>query len=133
MVFLFVIPLISSANYIDPLSIQGVTIENKLKAIFWDAPIMIEIARCESHLRQFDSKGNVLKGIVNPKDKGVFQISETYWLDVSNQLDYNIYAVNGNIQMARYIYDTQGTKPWNASKGCWSLSTLQKTKKIKES
>lgn len=77
------------------------------------------IATCESQMREFDKDGNVLRGMVNPHDIGLFQISETYWLDVSNKLGYDIYTVTGNIEMAIYIQKNYGTEPWKASESCW--------------
>jgi hypothetical protein len=99
------------------------TVEENIRAVFWNAPVMVEIARCESGFRQFDSKGSVLKGRVNSKDKGAYQINEKYHLDTANQLGYNIYITSGNIRMAKYIYEHQGTKPWEASKSCWSKAS----------
>ena len=80
---------------------------------------MIEIARCESGLRQFDENGEVLRGKINPKDVGIFQINEYYHLEASRALGYDIYTREGNIGYAIYLYNLQGTQPWNWSRGCW--------------
>jgi hypothetical protein len=95
------------------------TLKMAVQAQFADEPIMIAIAACESSYRQFQGNGEVLHGHVNPDDTGLFQISRTYWLDTANQLGYDIDTVAGNIAMARYIYEKQGTTPWDASKSCW--------------
>ena len=81
--------------------------------------VMVEIARCESRFRQFNADGSVLRGTVNPKDVGLFQINERYWLKKSKELDYDIYAERGNIEMALWLYKKNGTRDWSASKPCW--------------
>lgn len=95
------------------------TIKALLQKQFPDAPIMVEIARCESRFRQLDAHGNVLRGEQNPLDVGVFQINEKYHLADSKKMGLDIHTLKGNIEYARYLYDNQGTKPWNWSKPCW--------------
>jgi hypothetical protein len=80
---------------------------------------LIDVARCESQYRQFDENGNVLRGKVNSKDVGAFQINEKYHLETSQKLGIDIYTLEGNIAYARYLYETQGSKPWSASSPCW--------------
>lgn len=83
---------------------------------------MVEIARCESHFTQFNTDGSVFRGKVNRKDIGYFQINE-YWNGaMAKKLGYDIYTEEGNIGFALYLYHTQGTAPWNASKPCWGGS-----------
>lgn len=94
-------------------------IEDKVRKVFADAPIMVEVARCESRLKQYNSDGDVLRGHVNSKDVGVFQINEYYHLESSRQLGHDIYAIDGNIAYAKHLYDRNGTKDWKASKPCW--------------
>lgn len=92
---------------------------------------MIDIAGCESHFMQFNPDGSVLRGKVNPKDVGYYQINE-YWNGAdAKKLGYNIYSEAGNIGYALYLYHTQGTKPWNASKSCWgALSPPSQSAKL---
>jgi len=82
--------------------------------------IMKEIALCESGNRQFGKDGKVLRGIVNPKDTGRYQINEYWHLADSKKMGIDIYTSEGNEEYALYLYKTQGTRPWNASKPCWS-------------
>ena len=82
--------------------------------------IMEKIAYCESRNRQFNSKGKVLRGIVNPKDVGKFQINEYWHLATSVKMQIDIYTLEGNTKYAMYLFNKEGTKPWNASKPCWS-------------
>lgn len=82
-------------------------------------PIMQKIAWCESGHRQFDENGEVLRGRQNPQDVGLFQINEYYHLEDSKKLGYDIYTIEGNIAYALYLYQQQGTTPWNWSRECW--------------
>lgn len=81
-----------------------------------DGDVMLEVARCESGLLQYEN-GKVLKGKTTP-DFGLFQINEI-WLLKAEAMGIDIYDLEGNIKMARYIYDTQGLSAWSASAFCW--------------
>ena len=96
------------------------TIEEQIIEAFPDAPVMLRIAYCESRFRQFNPDGSVFRGELNPKDTGLFQINERYHLAEAQKLGLDIYTTSGNIAYARILYDSQGTVPWNWSKGCWS-------------
>ncbi|HMO78578.1 MAG TPA: hypothetical protein PKA96_00100 [Candidatus Paceibacterota bacterium] len=87
---------------------------------FSDIPIMIEIARCESGFRHQNSNGEVLRGYINSADVGVMQINEKYHSETAKRLGYNIYSLDGNMEYARYLYETQGTRPWIHSSKCWN-------------
>lgn len=87
--------------------------------VFGRDHVMYHIARCESGIKQFDTNGEVLRGVVNSKDVGIFQINERYHLATAESLEINIYKVEGNINFARILYEEQGTVPWNWSKKCW--------------
>lgn len=78
------------------------------------------IATCESSLSQFDQDGNVLRGVVNSKDTGVFQINEYYHLEDSKKLGFDIYTLEGNIAYAMYLLKVDGSRHWEYSKDCWS-------------
>ncbi len=94
-------------------------IESKVKLHFSDAPIMHKIAYCESRNRQFNPDGSVIRGVVNSRDVGIFQINEKYHLSDSQKMGLNIHTVEGNLEYAKYLYEKQGTRPWNSSKPCW--------------
>lgn len=94
-------------------------VKDAVVAVFGAQSPMVRIAGCESKFRQFDTNGQVLRGIQNPKDRGIFQVNEKYHLAASRALGYNIYTLQGNIAYAKYIYDHQGTQPWDWSKSCW--------------
>ena len=80
---------------------------------------MAEIAKCESTFRQYDSKGEVIKGIVNKSDVGVMQINKYYHLKQAEKLGYDLHTIEGNMAYAKALYEREGTKPWNASSKCW--------------
>lgn len=84
---------------------------------------MVYIASCESRYRQFNADGSVLLGEQNPLDTGIFQINKKYHLEAAIAMGYDINTVEGNIMYAKYLYDTQGTKPW-----LWSREQVYGTK-----
>jgi len=101
------------------------TLEEKFGVVFGkDAPVMLKIASCESQMRMYDIDGSVLRGVAVPQDRGLLQINENYWLKKSKELGYNIYDIDGHLDMAKYILDTQGVNAWLPSKSCWSKATL---------
>lgn len=97
----------------------GQSVKEQVQCAFPETPIMLEIARCESQFRQFKD-GNVLRGELNADDVGVFQINEHYHLEASKKMGLDIHTTKGNIDYAKYLYQHQGTTPWNWSKNCWN-------------
>jgi len=87
---------------------------------FADTPILATIAGCESHNRQYDSNGNVLRGEKNHFDVGVMQINELYHDDDAAALGYNIHTIDGNVAFAKHLYEKYGAKPWISSSACWA-------------
>jgi hypothetical protein len=94
-------------------------IKKVVKNYFADAPVLAEIARCESTYRHFDSNGEVLRGQANSRDVGVMQINERYHSARARALGIDIYSLEGNMKYARLLYKEQGSAPWKASAGCW--------------
>lgn len=89
---------------------------------FGQDSVMVDVARCESHYNQYnivDKTIKVLRGKSNPDDIGIFEINVEYHGTTARDNGYDIYTPLGNIQFARYLYDTYGTSPWNWSKKCW--------------
>lgn len=77
---------------------------------------MIAIAERESQFNQFEADGTTpLRGRVNPRDVGVMQINEDYWLPQAKALGFNIYAMEGNLNMAHWIRQHFGADEWNTS------------------
>jgi hypothetical protein len=89
---------------------------------FKDEPILIDIARCESHFMQFNKDGSMHRGRVNDQDVGVMQINEYFHLETSIKKGYDIYTIEGNLAYARDLYEREGTQPWSSSKPCWGSS-----------
>lgn len=85
-----------------------------------DFRILKKIAQAESHFEQYDENGSVLRGFINHKDVGIFQINEHYHLAASRELGINIYEPDGNIDYAVYLYKRDGSVHWNWSKQNWS-------------
>ena len=99
------------------------TTEDIVRDQFADLPIMVEIAKCESHFTQFDKDGSIHRGVINNADVGAFQINEYYHLKESKNLKLDIYTVEGNLAYARHLFKKEGTEPWSASSPCWSKYT----------
>ncbi len=106
------------------LSSDRQVLEKYLRKNFADTPILVEIAKCESELRQFDSNGNLLRGRVDSDDVGVMQINERYHLDTAKKMGLNVHTVEGNVAYAKYLYAKSGSDPWNASKPCWGKTVV---------
>lgn len=85
-----------------------------------DGKLAQAIAFCESTNRQYGSDGQVLRGIVNSKDVGLFQINEHYHLKKSVEMGYDIYTLEGNIDYAMELLKSDGSRHWSASMPCWS-------------
>lgn len=80
---------------------------------------MIDVARCESGLKQFNDNGSVLADHVYGTHVGLFQIWNRYDADAKKR-GMDIYTAKGNIAYALYLYSKNGTRDWNESKTCWS-------------
>lgn len=99
---------------------DSINVKKYVRDYFADIPLLARIAECESHNRQYDKSGAVIRGEVNTMDVGVMQINELYHLDTSKKLGYDIYTIEGNVAYARYLYEKQGAKPWISSSACWA-------------
>jgi hypothetical protein len=103
---------------IAPVMPVSQTVEGYVREYFADIPEMIAVAECESRFRQFDKDGKVIK---NPGSTaiGVMQIMASLHTEPAQKLGLDITTVEGNLGYARYLYEKQGIRPWNASKKCW--------------
>ncbi len=97
-----------------------VTLEQYVQDYFKETPILAKIAKCESRYNQFNSKGSVLRGEIVPEDVGLMQINEFFHKEKATELGYDLETVDGNLAYGKYLYDKEGTKPWNASRKCWN-------------
>lgn len=104
---------------------QAQSVQEYVKTYFADEPVMYAIAGCESHYRQYDSNGSVLRN-AHSSAVGIFQIMDSVHADVAANLGIDIYTMQGNAAYAKFLYDNEGTAPWLASKGCWGKSQAAK-------
>ncbi|MEK7530642.1 MAG: hypothetical protein AAB573_02145 [Patescibacteria group bacterium] len=102
------------------ISTNPETLGAYVRVYFADAPEMAEIAWCESRMRHLAKDGSVFRGRVDSDDIGVMQINTRYHQETADELDIDIYSLQGNLAYARYLYEKEGTKPWNSSKPCWA-------------
>lgn len=102
------------------ITVENKTTEEVVREYFLDTPVMADIAFCESRFKHFDQYGNVLRGRVNSLDVGVMQINEKYHAGTASRLGINLYTLEGNLEYAKYLYETKGTSPWVHSSGCWN-------------
>lgn len=106
---------------LDTLDLQSTTtIKMLVQETFGSTSVMVKVASCESRYKQFNKDGSVHRGVQNKQDVGVMQINEYWHLKASKKLGYDIHTVKGNILYGKYLYDREGTKPWNWSKPMWS-------------
>ena len=104
---------------------QAQTVKEYVESYYADEPVLADIAACESHMRQFDKDGNVLKN-PNSSAVGIMQIMSSIHSAKADKLGIDITTIQGNLAYARYLYEEQGTTPWNASKSCWGQSKTSK-------
>lgn len=101
------------------------SVEAKVRVYFKDTPILVEVARCESQFIHINpNTGLVNRGIVNPKDVGVMQINEYYHNAEATRMGLNLSDFDDNLAYAKYLYEHEGTRPWNASRACWQKNNL---------
>lgn len=91
---------------------------NKIKEVFGkDADIAIKVATCESSLRQFDDKGQVVKSKTG--DSGLFQINQVHKKQL-DEMKLDPDKLEDNIKYAKHLFDRNGLRDWSMSKHCWS-------------
>lgn len=94
-------------------------LEDQVREYFKDYPVLAEIAKCESTFRHFKANGDVVRGKVNKSDVGVMQINEYYHDEKAVELGFDLHTLEGNVAYAKYLYEKEGTRPWNSSSKCW--------------
>jgi hypothetical protein len=101
-----------------------VTLSEYVTRYFKDTPILAKIAQCESEMRQYDEKGNLLRGRVNDADVGIMQINTYYHGRKAHELGYDLRTVDGNLGFAQWLYDKYGDDPWVHSSKCWKSAKV---------
>lgn len=92
-----------------------------------DAPYGVAISSCEGGLMQFEKDGRILRGRVNPRDIGIFQINSDHHEDTYLKLNIDVFTPRGNIEYAKFIFDQNGTQPWYLSEFCWKKKLVRET------
>ena len=88
-------------------------IEQKIRDAFPEQPnTMLAIAKCESHMNPL--------AISPTHDYGIFQLNKSAHGATLTALNLDPLDVDDNIQFARMLYEKNGTRDWNMSKGCWN-------------
>ncbi len=93
-------------------------IQEQAKEVAVPLETILEIARCESGIRQFDQYGKVIQSHTN--DFGVFQINAFYHQETARKMGLDIMKTEDNIKYAAHLMKLNGTRDWNASKHCWN-------------
>jgi hypothetical protein len=86
-------------------------------------PVLHRIAHCESRGQHWTKNGTVLHGKQNPHDIGLFQINTVVWGKKAQELGYDIRTPEGNVHMARYLFENYGSVPWRRSAACWNRTS----------
>ena len=98
-------------------------VEEAVRAYFPHVPVMAEIARCESRLRQFYGPDLPLAGGAGGNMIGVFQINAPVHAQYARGLGFDVYTLEGNLSYAKYLYENEGTRPWRSSQKCWGKAS----------
>ncbi len=69
--------------------------------------------------KEYDEDGSVLHGHQNSGDIGMAQINAPLWEAKAINLGFDIYTAEGNLGMAKWIFDHYGSQPWFWSEHCW--------------
>ena len=118
---------ISTSTLKTPKTVRSENSVGSMEVYDWDTaqivqlpPILQKIAECESSGRHTDENGEVIKGVINSFDTGLFQINELYHGEAAKEMGLDIFTLAGNVKYALHLFETQGTQPWSASAKCWN-------------
>lgn len=75
----------------------------EIEEVFGRGHIMLQIADCESNLRQFKADGSVLMGGGGGNYIGVFQIGKQ-WVSRAKDMGMDVYTLEGNVAFAKWLY-----------------------------
>jgi hypothetical protein len=118
------VALTASGDY--ELAKNPETLKAYVREYFTDIPVMADIAWCESRFRHLGTDGDIFRGKVNNSDIGVMQINTAYHAEGAEKLNIDLYSLEGNLAYAKYLYEKEGTKPWNSSRPCWGKLVVAK-------
>jgi peptidoglycan hydrolase-like protein with peptidoglycan-binding domain len=111
----------SPANFLTPIAVK-----QEAQKVFQDAPVLVNVAKCESGFRQYtNASGAVLHGGTGNDMIGVMQINSNVHTGTAASLGDNINTLDGNLEYAKYLYDKEGTAPWISSSPCWKTMVVK--------
>lgn len=119
---LIALGLVATIQYETPMPPPApVTAEELITRTFGDdAPVMTEIARCESTMRQYDPETHT--ALIHPTgDVGLFGINPVHFDELA-KLAISPYTLEGNIRAAKLLYDRRRFGDWYMSVKCWGPS-----------
>ncbi len=117
--FSFGAPTVLGEDMAHELARNPETMSAYVRQYYAHEPILADIAWCESRMRHLDTDGEIFRGEVNQSDVGVMQINTYYHGEKAEELGLDLHSLNGNLAYALYLYDKEGTRPWNSSRPCW--------------
>ena len=79
---------------------------------FPEAPIMVQVARCESALNPLADREN------RNVDVGLFQINQVHGARL-NELGLDRRNLYDNLEFSRMLFNESGLDPWYMSQHCW--------------
>lgn len=89
-------------------------------------PTLKRICSCEStgqpdrEPQQFNADGSVKRGVINPLDTGMCQINLYYHEEAATKMGLDLETEYGNAVYANWLFDNEGSTPWNWSRSCWA-------------
>ena len=85
---------------------------------------MLEIARCESGLQQFEKDGTALLSRLGTPDYGLLQINKIWHAD-AEKMKLDIFnSIEDHLKMGSYILKKQGVGAWSASFHCHKVDVI---------
>lgn len=105
---------IYGARHIGPL--DGIQTANAAYIREQLGQMYVEIADCESNLRQFNEDGTVL--ISRTNDVGIMQINLAAHRETAERLGIDIYTLEGNVAYASILVANRGAQDWYMSRDC---------------
>ena len=110
-----------------PAQIEVIKDIKEPKKVVFDNKVLMAICSCESDIfgkgepQHYELDGiTVIRGRVDKRDTGLCQINRGFHLAAAKALGLDIDTPQGNWDYAKHLYQTQGTRPWEASRSCWS-------------
>lgn len=94
-------------------TLEQIQVIVEILKVFPDAPIMVEVARCESNLLPSADREN--RGV----DVGLLQINQVHNARLA-ELGLDRRDLHDNLTYARMLYDEAGLQPWYMSEHCWA-------------